>query len=111
MLVNRFKDHGGELRLRAAVERIVIKDDARAKSGFGGRGRNRSSLRALVGWLDGNSEFMRRRRPRNAKCRPAGLSFVESISILDKPPRSLGYDKTIVFYNDSETFCYEKPTT
>ena len=41
---------------------------------------------------------------------PAGrLSFVESISILDAQPRLLGYDKTIVFYNDSEEFHYEKP--
>jgi phytoene dehydrogenase-like protein len=37
------------------------------------------------------------------------LSFVESISILDRQPRLLGYDKTIVFYNDSEKFHYEKP--
>ena len=34
---------------------------------------------------------------------PGRLSFVESISILDSQPRSLGCDKTIVFYNDSET--------
>ena len=41
---------------------------------------------------------------------PAGrLSLVESISILDRPPRLLGYDKAIVFYNDSEKFHYEKP--
>ena len=37
------------------------------------------------------------------------LSFVESISILDRAPRLLGYDKAIVFYNDSERFHYEKP--
>ena len=40
---------------------------------------------------------------------PDRLSVVESISILDAQPRSLGYEETIVFYNDSEQFHYEKP--
>ncbi len=40
---------------------------------------------------------------------PGRLSFVESISILDAQPRTLGYDQTIVFFNDSEQFHYEKP--
>ena len=41
--------------------------------------------------------------------RPGRLSFVESISILDAQPRRFGYDQTIVFYNDSDKFHYEKP--
>jgi len=40
---------------------------------------------------------------------PGRLSLVESISILDVLPRTLGYDRTIVFYNDSEQFHYEQP--
>jgi phytoene dehydrogenase-like protein len=42
--------------------------------------------------------------------RPAGgLSIVESISALDRQPRELGHDRTMVFFNDSQKFCYEKP--
>ena len=42
--------------------------------------------------------------------RPAGgLSIVESISILNKQPRALGYGRTMVFFNDSQKFRYEKP--
>ncbi len=37
------------------------------------------------------------------------MSFVESISILNAQPSALGYGETIVFYNDSDTFHYEKP--
>ncbi len=40
---------------------------------------------------------------------PGRLSLVESISILDVQPRTLGYDRTIVFYNDSQQFHYEQP--
>src|SRR5262249_14130757 len=37
------------------------------------------------------------------------LSFVESVSALDAQPRELGCDRTIVFFNDSEKFHWQKP--
>ena len=37
MLVRRFKEHGGELRLRAAVEKIVVERRGGPKGGSGGR--------------------------------------------------------------------------
>jgi phytoene dehydrogenase-like protein len=37
------------------------------------------------------------------------LSFIESISILDRKPVDFGFDRTIVFYNDSEKFHWELP--
>ncbi|MCH5372878.1 MAG: phytoene dehydrogenase, partial [Planctomycetes bacterium] len=37
------------------------------------------------------------------------LSFIESISILDRQPKELGHDRTIVFFNDSDTFHWEQP--
>jgi phytoene dehydrogenase-like protein len=41
---------------------------------------------------------------------PSGaLSFAESISVLDRQPRDLGHDRTIVFYNDSEKFHWQTP--
>jgi len=40
---------------------------------------------------------------------PGEISFVETIFSLDCQPQELGHDQTIVFYNDSDTFCYEPP--
>ena len=37
------------------------------------------------------------------------ISFVETVSILDAAPASLGHDATIVFFNDAETFNYTVP--
>jgi len=37
------------------------------------------------------------------------ISFVETVSILDAAPASLGHDATIVFFNDAETFTYAVP--
>src|SRR5207244_3013089 len=37
------------------------------------------------------------------------LSFLESVSILDKQPRQVGYSQTVVFFNDSDKFHWQKP--
>ena len=37
------------------------------------------------------------------------LSFTESIAILDCEPRSLGFEDTIVFFNQSDTISYRRP--
>ena len=108
MLLRRFQEHGGELRLRAAVSRIAVKNGAVEKVVLedGSELETRNVL-SSAGWTetlrmcdDGHADDV---------ALAGRLSFVESISILDRQPRSLGYDKTIVFYNDSEKFHYEKP--
>jgi phytoene dehydrogenase-like protein len=37
------------------------------------------------------------------------LSFVESVTTLDVPPRALGFEATIVFFNLADTFTYARP--
>ena len=106
-LVRQFKELGGELRLRAAVQTIAVEDGAVRKVVLedGAEIETRNVL-SSAGW----SETMR--LCDDGHCdqpAPGRLSFVESISILDALPCMLGFDKTIVFYNDSEKFHYEKP--
>jgi phytoene dehydrogenase-like protein len=107
-LVGKFKELGGELRLRAAVERIAVKEDAVEKvvleDGSELAARHVLSSAGLPETLRLCDDGQPADGPQ-----PARLSFVESISILDAEPRSLGHNQTIVFYNDSEKFCYEKP--
>jgi phytoene dehydrogenase-like protein len=106
-LVRKFKMLGGEIRLRAGVQRIetegqratrVVLDDGTVLEG-----QRVLSSAGLV-------ETMRMcgNEPPLAP-QPGQVSFVESISILDKQPAELGYDRTIVFFNDSERFDYRKP--
>jgi phytoene dehydrogenase-like protein len=108
MLIKRFKELGGELRLRAAVERIVVKDDAVQKIVLeSGEEIEAKNVLSSAGWR----ETMRLCDDGEVvdEASTSRLSFVESISILDDQPQTLGYDKTIVFFNDSEEFRYEKP--
>ena len=105
-LVGKFRQLGGELRLRTPVSRIVS-DGGKVDRGVlaDGTELQARSVLSSAGWPE-TIRLCGSDPPR----RPAGgLSIVESIAVVDKEPRSLGIDRTIVFYNDSETFHYQRP--
>jgi phytoene dehydrogenase-like protein len=107
-LVRKFKDFGGELRLRAGVERIDVEQD-RATRVVLDDGTELTAEKVLSS--AGLVETMRLcGEPSAPLASQAGqVSFVESVSTLDAEPRELGCDQTIVFYNDSDHFEYRKP--
>ena len=106
-LVRKFKTLGGEIRLRAGVQRIEADGECATRivldDGTVLEGERVLSSAGLV-------ETMRMcgSEPPVAP-QPGQVSFVESISVLDRQPAELGYDRTIVFFNDSERFDYRKP--
>jgi len=107
-LIRKYRELGGELKLRSGVQRIV-KDHGRAAGVVldGGRELEARRIISSAGYAEtlrmcGDSE---RIRPGEV----GQLSFVETISILNRPPAELGCDKAIVFFNDSEKFHWEKP--
>jgi phytoene dehydrogenase-like protein len=107
-LVRRFKQLGGELRLRAGVNRLAVAGD-RVTGVVLDDGAELAAERVLssAGWV----ETLRLCDDvSSAEPRAAGrLSFVETMSVLNVQPKQLGFDRTIVFYNDSETFHWRKP--
>ena len=107
-LVRRFTQLGGELRLRSGVSRIAVKDGAAERVVLDdGRELHARRILSSAGWPETVRlcDDAHKVGPRE----PGQLSFVESISILDTQPKELGLDRTIVFFNDSERFHYEKP--
>lgn len=107
-LVRRFKALGGELRLRCGVERIAVERGHATKVVLeDGAELEAKTVLSSAGWL----ETMRLCDDvSQTEEVPAGqLSFIEGIAILDREPRQLGYDETVVFYNDSEIFRWQKP--
>lgn len=107
-LVRKFKLLGGELRLRAGVSRIGVADgQASAVVLDDGTKLTARNVLSSAGWL----ETMRLCEDvSRVDTRQAGqLSFIESVSTLGVAPRELGFDRTIVFYNDSPRFHWEKP--
>ena len=108
-LVRRFRELGGELKLRSGVSRIHVDEDRAAGIVLDG-GVQITGTHILSS--AGAVETMRLCDDVTAPVQSAAagqLSFCESISILDKPPKALGHEKTIVFFNDSEKFHWRKP--
>lgn len=106
-LVGRFRDLGGELRLRCGVRRIEVRDGAAEKVVLDD-GTELAARRILSS--AGLHETLRLcDEPAVPKADKDRLSFVESLSVLDTPPKALGHERTIVFFNDSETFHYQQP--
>ena len=107
-LVSKFKGLGGELRLRSGVSRIAT--EGNEVSGVVLENGTELEARRVLSSA-GLRETMRLCDAKNEQTQPpAGqLSFIEAISILDTEPHSFGHDRTIVFFNDSPKFAYEKP--
>jgi len=107
-LVRRYRELGGELRLRSGISKIHVDGDhavgVELEDGTWVTGKRILSSAGIVETMrlcDDSSVI---------EVASAGeMTFIESISVLDCQPRNIGVDKTIVFYNDSQLFHWTKP--
>ncbi len=108
-LVKHFKSLGGHLKLRAGVREIRQSNGA-AVSVLLDDGTEIEADNILSS--AGAAETMRMIDPHSppVKAEPGDISFVESISVLDCAPAALGHHDTIVFYSDTKSFHYERPS-
>ena len=106
-LVRRFRELGGELKLRCGVSQIRVDGD-RVAGVVLDDGTELTARRVLssAGWVETMRmcDDIARVHPRE----PGRMSFTEAISVLDTKPEKLGHDRTIVFYNDSDKFHWER---
>jgi len=106
-LVRRFRELGGQLKLRSGVAKLHVENKnvtaVELEDGTILTAKRVLSSAGMIETLrmcDHLSE---------EKVQQAGqMSFVESISVLDCQPSAIGFDKTIVFYNDSPNFHWER---
>ena len=107
-LVKKFRGLGGELKLRSGVERIVA-DDGHAVGVVLDDGTEISCDRVLSSAGTIETARMCDDVTTVDVAKAGQLSFIESISILDRQPIEFGFDRTIVFYNDSDSFQWSRP--
>lgn len=107
-LVRHFRALGGQLRLRTGVQEIVQRN-GQASSVILDDGTEIEADNILSS--AGAAETMRMVDPGRPAQRPepGDISFVESISVLDREPAELGHNETIVFFNHADEFHYERP--
>jgi phytoene dehydrogenase-like protein len=107
-LVRKFRGLGGELKLRSGVATIKV-EQGRAVGVILEDGTELQAKRILSS--AGTVETLRLCEDITTidAAKAGQLSFIESISILDCQPQDLGFDRTIVFYNQGQKFHWERP--
>ena len=109
-MVRKFCALGGELKLRSGVDRIVT--DQRHVAGVvldDGQQLEGRHVISSAGW----QETMRMCQGRDDPLtdQQGQISFAETVAVLDNQPKQLGYDRTIVFFNDLESFSWKRPAS
>lgn len=116
VLQEKYRQAGGERRMKCGVQRIVA-DGRRATVLVLDDGTEITADHVLSSIGAPETERLMSDqldpvgKPSEVCTTPVGrLSFVETITVLDRQPADLGWGSdTIVFFNDSEQFHYEQP--
>ena len=108
-IVRKFRSQGGQLMLRSGV-RSINSDNGRVIGVTLDDGRELTAANVVSS--AGSVETMRlcgEHQP-PSPLTPGEISFVESISTIDRQPADLGHNETIIFYNDAPRFTYACPS-
>ena len=112
-LVKRYRELGGQLRLRTGVKSIVH-DGVRATGVVLDNGELLEADRILssAGIVEtlGLCGEQTKSRETSEQCQAGEITFVETIFNLSRMPADLGHDETIVFYSNTPHFRYDNPT-
>ncbi|MBT5028939.1 MAG: phytoene dehydrogenase, partial [Nitrospina sp.] len=109
LLVQRYKDLGGEMRLGNGVKAINTRQGSVSSVTLeDGEELATQVVLSSMGYI----ETMRCCEPEISAietCETGQVSFMESLFVVDKMPRDLGYDKSIVFFSTQPRFDYKVP--
>lgn len=105
VLLEKYREEGGERRMKCGVRSIVVREGRAAALVLdSGEEIVASHVLSSIGDAE-TAALMGAARPEAPR-----LGYVETISVLDRPPSELGWGAdTIVFYNESERFSYRNP--
>ena len=105
VLLEKYREAGGERRMKCGVRSIVVRE-GRAAALVLDTGEEVVAAQVLSSIGNAETDALMG----SSRAEPPRLGYVETISVLDRPPSELGWgDDTIVFYNDSERFGYRNP--
>ena len=109
VLVKKYKGHGGELRLKCGVKSIQVAN-GRVESVMLDNDEvlTADNIISSAGYVE-TMRILSDYDPARVKHDVGRLSFVEFIMVLDSELAEVGYDTTIIFFNNSDKFSYRKP--
>ena len=111
VLLDKYRAAGGERRMKCGVQRVLARDGrARALLLDNGEEITASHVISSIGAPETARLIAGSAPVAPSAARSGRLSFVETISVLDRQPAALGWGSdTIVFFNDAEHFHYARP--
>lgn len=111
VLLDKYRRAGGERRMKCGVRHIVCRSGrAVAVLLDDGTEVTADHILSSIGAPETERLFGKGEGAAAVTPPPGRLSFVETITVLDRPPAALGWgDDTIVFFNDSSRFEYACP--
>lgn len=109
LLADRFRACGGERRMKRGVRRFRIRHGRVAAIELDtGETLTADVVLSSAGAVE-TLRLCDDQPPDVAEAEVGRLSFVETIHVLNRQPRDLGWDKTIIFFNDRDRFEYARP--
>lgn len=108
-LTRKYASLGGERRMRLGVRKIEVEGDcATALVLDNGDVITADKILSSAGLVE-TLRLCQGQPPETEESNIGRLSFVETINILNRQPRDLGWEDTIVFFSTTPTFHYEQP--
>lgn len=114
LLVARYREVGGELRMRCGVQELVVervngpaRDECRVRGAVLDDGTHVEADNVLSS--AGFVETMRLAGKTAPAAASGRMTFVETIAVLDRPLAALGHEATLTFFLHGERFHYTKP--
>ena len=109
VLVKKYQDCGGELRLRSGVQSMQVRDgEVESLTLDNGDVITAGKVISSAGYVE-TMMLLPGYEPAKFEADVGPLSFVEFIMVLDREMAELGHDTTIIFFNNSHRFNYRKP--
>ncbi|NRA25941.1 MAG: FAD-dependent oxidoreductase [Opitutales bacterium] len=110
-LTQKYANLGGERRMRLGVKQIHTDGPrAQALDLVDGSTITADNIVSTAGMVE--TARLCSDQPKDSGAEAIGkLSFCETITVLDQQPKDLGWDETIIFFNDAERFDYQSPET
>ena len=109
LMAEKFKDLGGELRMGSGVKTINV--SKRKVGSVTLENEEELTTEAVLSSM-GYVETLNRCQPElveAGRSKAGQVSFMESLFVVDKEPRELGYDRSIVFFSTKQKFDYKVP--
>ncbi len=109
LMLDKYRNLGGELKMGCAVQSIENKDgELQAVHLLAGETVRADKVISSAGYV----ETMRLCQPQVENETPdqvGQISFMEALFVLDREPKELGFDKSIVFFSTRPYFHYRVP--